>query len=137
MQLKKAPPSEHFHNIDMSTTGIRAILKYMNGTDEKITAGKISEHMGVSSARVAVLLKKMVAKGLIEKENDPSDGRIVVVRLSEHGKQTADKMRDNIRLCIGLLIDEVGMEKMLEFAEISNEIHSVMKNSNIGIDFEK
>lgn len=130
-QLKKAPPSEHFRNIDRNTAGIRAILNYLHQTEDKVTAGKISEHMNVSTARVAVLLKKMVAKGLIEKENDSADGRVVVVKLSEQGKEAAAKLKEDIYHHMGEMIDRVGMERMLEFAAISNEIHSVMQKSKI------
>lgn len=132
-QLSKAPPSEHFQNMDQNTAGIRAILKYLSETDSKVTAGKISDHMKVSTARVAVLLKKMAAKGLIEKEQDPADGRIVVVTLSEHGKQIAVKLQENLRSHIGEMIDKVGMERMLEFTAISNEIHSVMKKPDVDL----
>lgn len=130
-QLKKAPPSEQFKSIDKSEAGIRAMLKYLSSTDETVTAGMISEHMEVSTARVAVLLKKMVAKGLIEKENDPADARVVVVRLSEHGNAVARKVRESIYEQVGAMIDKVGMERMLEFADISNELHSVIKAPDI------
>ena len=131
VQLEKAPPSEHFQNIDKNTAGIRAILKYLSETDEKVTAGKISEKIKVSTARVAVLLKKMETKGLIEKEKDPEDGRIVVVKLSGHGRQTAETLRENMYSHIGEMIDKVGMERLLEFAAISYEIHSVMAKTEI------
>ncbi|MBE6642614.1 MAG: MarR family transcriptional regulator [Ruminococcaceae bacterium] len=131
--MRKAPPSEQFQNIDKNTMGIRAILKYLYETDGRVTAGKISEHMKVSTARVAVLLKKMVAKGLIERESDSEDGRIVVVRLSEYGRQSAYRLRENIYKTMGEIIDRVGMDRMLEFAEISNEIHDVLKNAEIEI----
>lgn len=132
-ELEKAPPSEHFQSIDKNVAGIRAILKYLNMTEDKVTAGKISEHMGVSTARVAVLLKKMTAKGLIEKEADPTDARLVVVKLSEQGKETAQRIQASIHAQIGEMIDRVGMERMLEFAAISNEIHSVMKSADVEI----
>lgn len=131
--MRKAPPSEQFQSIDKNTMGIRAILKYLYETDGRVTAGKISEHMKVSTARVAVLLKKMVAKGLIERENDSEDGRIVVVRLSEYGRLSAYRLRENIYKTMGEIIDRVGMDRMLEFAEISNEIHDVLKNAEIEI----
>ena len=130
-QLEKAPPSEPFQHIDRNTVGIRAILKYLSETDEKITAGKISERLKVSTARVAVLLKKMEAKDLIEKTQDPDDGRIVIVKLSEHGKKTAAAARKEVYKSIGEMIDKVGMDRMLEFAAISNEIHSIMKKSEM------
>lgn len=133
-QMKNAPPSECFQNFDMNTMGIRAILKLLNETDEKITAGKISECMGVSTARVAVLLKKMVTKQLIEKEHDSTDGRVVIVKLSEHGKQVAEQSKKNLYTHIGEMIDKIGMDRMLEFAAISNEIHVVMKTSYPKLD---
>lgn len=130
-QLEKTPPSKQFNSIDKNTVGIRAILKYLNESDEMITAGKISKHMHVSTARVAVLLKKMVARGLIEKDNDPTDARVVIVKLSEHGVMTAEQAREDVCKQVGAMIDKVGMDKMKEFVSISNEIHSVMKDFDI------
>lgn len=128
-ELSKSPPSEHFQQIDISSAGIRAILKYLSEISDHATAGKISKALGVSTARVTVLLKKMVAKGLLEKQSDPSDGRLVVVQLSQLGKDTADRIRNEMYAQLGTLIDQIGMERMMEFAEISHEIHSVMKKA--------
>ena len=133
-QLKKAPPAECFQNFDMSTAGIRAILKILNETDGKATAGYLSEQMKVSTARIAVLLKKMEAKGFIEKEHDSADGRVVVVKLSNHGKELADKFKANLYSHIGEMIDKIGMDRMLEFAAVSNEIQSLMKKSHPKLD---
>ncbi len=133
-QLKKAPPAECFQKFDMSTAGIRAILKKLNETDDKVTAGDLSEHMKVSTARIAVLLKKMEAKGLIEKEHDSADGRVVVVKLSKRGKELADQFKENLYTHIGEMIDKIGMDRMLEFAAVSNEIQSLMKKSPPKLD---
>ena len=130
-QLEKAPPSEPFQHIDKNTVGIRAILKYLSETNARVTAGNISEHLKVSTARVAVLLKKMEAKGLIEKLQDSGDGRVVIVRLSEQGRQTAAAAAEEVYRSVGEMIDKVGMDRMLEFAAISNEIHSIMKKSDV------
>lgn len=127
--LHKVPPSEHFQKIDKSAVGVRAILKYLSEISEQATAGEISKVLGVSTARVAVLLKKMVTKGLLEKQSDPADGRLVVVRLSPLGKDTANRLRSEMYAQISTLIDEIGMERMMEFAAISQEIHSVMKKT--------
>lgn len=128
--MHKAPPSEHFQRIDKSTVGIRAILKYLSENGEQATAGEISKGIGVSTARVAVLLKKMNAKGFIEKQGDPTDGRIVLVRLTERGRDTSNQLRRDMYAQIGALIDRLGMERLMQFAEISREIHSVMKSMN-------
>lgn len=127
--MHKAPPSEKYQKMDRSSMGIRAILKYLSRENQRATAGEISKTLGVSTARVAVLLKKMVAKGLLEKQSDPADGRLVVVSLSQHGKDAAEQFQREIYTLIGSLIDEIGLERMLEFAAISNEIHEVIKRT--------
>lgn len=133
-QLRKAPPSGGFKNIDKSTAGIHAVLQFLYETQEPVTAGRISEKMGVSTARVAVLLKKLDAKGLIEKGKDASDGRLVVVRISESGKVYAKKIKDNIYAQLAVMIDKIGMERMLEFAQISREIHELLEKPPIDCD---
>lgn len=133
-QLKKAPPAECFQDFDMSTAGIRAILKILNETAGKVTAGNLSEYMKVSTARIAVLLKKMEAKGLILKEHDSTDGRVIVVRLTENGKQIADEFRANLYAHIGEMIDTIGMDRMLEFAAVSKEIQLLMRKSPPELD---
>lgn len=72
-ELKKVPPSQLFQSIDSSTVGMRVILLNLGDTDRIVTAGMVSDYMHVSTARIAVLLKKMEAKGLLEKERDPSE----------------------------------------------------------------
>lgn len=132
-QLKKAPPSQHFQSIDSSTAGMRAILLYLFEASNTVTAGMISDYMNVSTARVAVLLKKMAAKGLIAKGQDPADARKVTVRLSDQGIEKAAQVRKHIHAHVSAMIDKVSMERMMEFAAISQEIHSIVKEPEIDI----
>ena len=132
-RLSEAPPSEHFQQLDRNTAGIQAILKYLCGTDERVTPGKISEHMKVSTARVAVLLKKMAAKGYIVKTQDPDDGRVSIVELTDLGRRSAEAFRESIYATMSDMIDKVGMDRMLEFAAISHEIHSLMSRQELNI----
>lgn len=132
-ELKKAQPSQLFQSIDSSTAGMRAILIYLGEEEQTVTAGMVSENMHVSTARVAVLLKKMEAKGLLEKQRDPKDARKVMVRLSPRGRELAAQQRGHIRKRVETMIDQIGMERMLEFAAIAREIHSIFVSAEIDI----
>lgn len=132
-ELKKAAPSQMFQSIDASAAGMRAILLYLGEADKVVTAGMVSDFMHVSTARVAVLLKKMEAKGLIEKERDPKDARKVMVRLSAQGGECAAGLHGQISACVEAMIDQIGMERMLEFAAIADEIHSIFKPEKMDI----
>ena len=66
-QMTSAHPAELFKHMDDTRAGIGAVLKLLYTADAPITAGMISERLNVSTARVAVVLKKMDAKGLFTK----------------------------------------------------------------------
>lgn len=132
-ELKQAPPSQLFQSIDASTAGMRAILLYLGDMDQVVTAGMVSDYMHVSTARVTVLLKKMEAKGLLEKERNPKDARKVMVRLSAQGQELAEQLHGCMNDRVAAMIDQIGMERMLEFAAIANEIHAIFPPVEIDI----
>lgn len=125
-EFRKSKPSEHFQNIDKLSAGVTAILQILYEAKSEVTAGDISKNMNVSTARVAVLLRKMSENGLIEKSGIPRDARIVVVNLTEVGKKKAEEINNRVFSQVGIMIDKVGMEKMLEFAAIANELRSIL-----------
>lgn len=133
MILKKmegSNPVDFFKSVNELQMGIGAVLQILQKSQGVVTAGQISEEMGVSTARVAVLLKKMAAKGLITKEKGVMDGRVTIVRLTESGENIASKMRHEMWVQVEKIIDSIGEEKVLEFIEISNEIRNIVKVPN-------
>lgn len=123
LQMK---PDHPFQEINQSQVGIRAVLSYLHQSTGEVTAGSIAQYMGVSTARVAVLLKKMVAKGLIEKQTATSDGRVSIVRLSPAGQCAAAQIHDGICNRIGLVIDRLGMERVLDFLATAQQIAELL-----------
>ena len=132
-ELEKAPPSENFKLLDKNDVGIEAILKFLKENNEVATAGEISENIHISTARTAVLLKKMVAKNYVIRTSDPNDGRLVIVKLTPEGRERARYLKEQIYKAIELMIDNIGMEKLLRFAEISAEINNIFKNQDLDI----
>ncbi len=126
-EMEKAQPVDFFRNINKTQAGVGAVLRMLYDSDGTVTAGQISEALGVSTARVAVLLKKMDSKGLITKDHKCDDARVTVVRITERGHEIVTTMRDDLFTQIGNIIDTVGEERLLEFIEISKEIKAVVK----------
>lgn len=126
-ELPKAHPANFFKIFNDSNTGIGFAVKLLYSAEEnRLSAGAISEAMGVSTARVAVLLKKMENKGLISRESDRADARVTVVCLSEAGKNLAEQMQENMLRHISYVIDRVGMEKLKHFMDLSVEVKAAM-----------
>lgn len=126
-ELPKAHPANFFKIFNDANTGIGFAIKLLYSAEEnRLSAGAISEAMGVSTARVAVLLKKMESKGLISRESDRADARVTVVCLSEAGKNLAEQMQENMLKHISYVIDRVGMEKLKQFMDLSVEVKAAM-----------
>lgn len=125
--LMQSQPTEFLRLLNGAKAGIGHVLKILNETDCPVTAGEISDKMNVSTARVAVLLRKMVKKNFIVKETDKFDARITIVKLTDYGRQTANAMREEMQEHISVIIDTMGMDKINEFISLSNEIKTVVE----------
>ena len=90
-RVEKARPAHFFKCMDEVQVGIGAVLRLLYKSEETVTAGKISDVLEVSTARVAVLIKKMVSKGLITKEQGVKDARVTIVRLTDFGTRYLKK----------------------------------------------
>lgn len=126
-KMQKAFPVELFHDITGTQSGMMAILRLLSISDGEVSAGEISQALKISTARVAALLKKMTAKGLITREKDLQDSRVTLVRLTDLGETTVSKLKERLYERIGAVIDAVGEETLLEFIAISTEIKTVLE----------
>lgn len=131
--LEETHPAEFFDRMNEIQMGIGAVLRLLYERKCPLTAGQISKLLNVSTARIAVLLKKMETKGFVVRETGADDARTTVVTLSDLGVKTAEKLRTEIYAQIEAVIDSVGMTRMMEFVAISKEICSVMKGSSLDI----
>ena len=125
-ELEGIHPVAFFRRMDETQAGIGAVLRLLHTSEEEITAGKISEVLNISTARVAVLIRKMAAKGLITKARSSADARITMVGLTELGVRTVEEMRREMYRQMGLVIDAVGEERLREFLKIATEIRAAV-----------
>lgn len=125
-QMMAVHPADFYKHMDGTRAGIGAVLRLLYTENTPFTAGMISDRLGISTARVAVLLRKMEAKGLITKTKDTIDARVTIVKLTDNGREIIRSMWEDIRTQMGKLIDEIGEEKLLEYIEISKEIRSIV-----------
>ena len=61
------------------------VLMHLSHFNEPISQKQIAEKFGISSAAIAVTLKKLEKKGLIQKTPDDKDGRFNRILLTDQG----------------------------------------------------
>lgn len=118
-------PAPFFKQVNDANAGIGAVMGFLYRSGGDVTAGSIAEAMDVSTARVAVLLKKMAAKGLIVKQSSPTDARVTIVHLTDQGQELAASIKAHLFRQVGDVIDQIGMDRLREFFAVAQEISRI------------
>lgn len=124
--LEESRPMRFLTLLDNPNVGASCVLRYLAEADHPVSAGEISSFMNVSTARTAVLLRKLSERNMIVKESDPSDARKTLIRISEYGKEYFVECEQAFLARISYVIGKVGVERMKTFIEIANEIKDAM-----------
>ncbi|HOF27514.1 MAG TPA: winged helix DNA-binding protein [Clostridia bacterium] len=118
-----------FKSLNDTMSGMGAALHILYEYGRSTTSGQLCDLLGVSSARVAVLLKTMESKGLIVKRKGVLDARTTVVSLTAFGEETTLKIREEM---YNRIIDYVGFAQLEQFFAVAKQIEkAVTQTANI------
>ena len=116
--------------IDYSEKGFHFVLGYLANAKEEVIAGDLAKKLNVSTARIAVLLKKMESKGVIKKFNSNMDSRKTVVVLTDKGKIIVDEFKETMISTMMEIIHDVGFDEIENFVRISKKIKKSIEGKN-------
>ncbi|TXF37500.1 MarR family transcriptional regulator [Collinsella sp. BA40] len=122
--------SEAFRCMDEANAGIGGTMRMLAEARKSgtvVTAGAIAEKLGVSTPRVAALLKRLESKGLIARRRSAVDARVTEVVLTEEGAARVETFRSEVRAQVAMLIDELGEERLREFFITASEIRTRLR----------
>lgn len=125
-KMREFRPARLFNKVDESTAGTRFVMVYLREHDEEVYASTIAKDLGISRARMGVLLQKLVGKGLVEKVVSRTDGRIEVLRLTPLGKKEIHDVREKMIDNVERVIEEIGLEELNQFIETSAKIKMIL-----------
>ena len=135
-RMAQSRPKKLFHRFDDTNAGIGCVVRYLSNVGRPVSAGEISQFMNVSTARVAVLLRKMNEKGLIVRSTDPDDARKTMISLSEECIRKVEKHKEYFLGFFSAVIERMGKERFEQFIELSEELRDAFEAEaeNVNID---
>ena len=125
-KIRQNKPTKFFNKIDETSAGMSFILVYLSEHDCEVYASTIAEKMNISRARVAVLIQKLINKGMIQKSSSSIDGRIEVLNITPLGLKEANEFKEQVLSCVTSVIDKVGLEEIYRFIETSAKIKNIL-----------
>lgn len=121
-------PIREFNKIDATKAGIGAVMRFLDESGQSVSAGEISDGIHVSTARVAVLLRKMETKGVIIRRSHEKDARITMVCLTEKGDRIIREMHQHMHKNVERMIDQIGAERLEMAFTVMQEIRGILES---------
>ena len=98
-----------------------------NGTP----ATKIAPILGMEPRSLTRMLKSMEERGLIYREADKKDKRMVRIFLTESGKEKRELARIAVKAFNAAVWDRISQEKLNTFFEVINSINQIVTDKHI------
>lgn len=105
-------------------------LEHRGGT---ALPGELAEDTGVSTARIAAILKSVEKKGLLKREIDINDRRKVLVTLTPEGTAFALSKKQELFEYWKKLMDTLGEDDVQNAIRILKKIHTFTQTTDFNI----
>jgi MarR family transcriptional regulator, organic hydroperoxide resistance regulator len=115
------------HDITMS---MGFVLLNIN-TEEGTPATKIAPLMGLEARSLTRLLKTMEEKGLIYREADASDKRLVRIVLTKEGKKKKEKSREVVLRFNEAIREKINGDQLNNFFSVLQNINKIIEKNSI------
>jgi DNA-binding MarR family transcriptional regulator len=107
-------------------------LNYLASKETALSAGDFCHVMQLSSARVAVMLRTLEEKGMIERQHDLHDRRRVAVTITGPGREFILKQRQEMHDHLVRTFRLMGPRDTKEFIRLSAKFFSIMSDHLCG-----
>lgn len=97
-------------------------LHYLSAHGNKAYPKQLSRGMTVSTARVAVILRKLEQQGLITRTVDVYDSRQIVVRLTEKGIEKVEKDHKEMLEAVARMLKMLGPDDARAYIRIQKKL---------------
>lgn len=94
------------------------------------TVTDLSKLLHVTSPTVTQLINELAGKGLLQRNVDPKDRRVVRITLTETGEQIIQKLGDSLAASLKGLIEYLGEEESRQLAELLSKVAVYLQERN-------
>lgn len=113
-EISKSINPTQLLKLDLTSSQIKVLISFYG--KEFYTMTELSRAHGVSVSTMTSMADRLLHSGLIERERDTEDRRVVRVRLSPQGKKTVDYVMKVRRRELEKFLGELSDEEIYKFA---------------------
>lgn len=115
------------HDSTMATAFVLLNIDYENGTPS--TA--LGPSMGMEPTSLSRILKTMEEKGAIVREKNPNDGRSVIIKLTDFGREMREVSRESVIIFNNAIREHVSEQELQAFFKVTSTINKLIADKMI------
>ena len=115
------------HNSTMATAFVLLNIDYENGT----SSTALGPLMGMEPTSLSRILKSMEDKGAISREKNPDDGRGVIIKLTDYGKEMREVSKGYVYQFNNAVRAHVTEEELNHFFKVTTKINQLIADKMI------
>ncbi|MBL4746452.1 MAG: MarR family transcriptional regulator [Flavobacteriaceae bacterium] len=115
------------HKSTMATAFVLLNIDYDHGTPST----SLGPQMGMEPTSLSRILKNMEKQGAIYRERNPEDGRSVLIKLTEFGKEKREVSKKTVIQFNELILANVSEEQLRHFFEVTDIINKLINQKQI------
>lgn len=115
------------HNSTMATAFVLLNIDYENGTPS--TA--LGPSMGMEPTSLSRILKTMEEKGAIVREKNPDDGRGVIIKLTDFGREMREVSKESVIIFNEKVRAQVSDKELEAFFKVTSTINKLIADKEI------
>ncbi len=124
-QLSHLPAGEA---VTEASGGEYLALSFLLMKGEKSCPSELRDRMGVTSARIAAMLKHLEQKGWVKRSADPDDERRVIVSLTGDGRAMINEWRSEALGRVAAALGALGEEEAREYVRLQQKLLDAVKD---------
>lgn len=115
------------HDSTMATAFVLLNIDYENGTPS--TA--LGPLMGMEPTSLSRILKNMEDKGAICREKNPDDGRSVIIKLTDYGKEMREISKESVIIFNNKIREHITEKELEVFFKVTSTINKLIADKMI------
>lgn len=116
--------------MDRNVAGEQFVLKFLFDHDGSSHPTDMRRGMGVTSSRVAAILRCLERRGFVERTVDPTDRRRAIVTLTDAGRACVTEHRAAAVERFVWLLERLGPEDARAFVHLHRRMHAIFREAH-------
>lgn len=105
------------------------IEKRKHSADEGLKVSEISRFLGFSPPTITQLINSLEAKEMVERHADPTDRRVVRVKLTEQGKALTRRAREHRDIAFNKLVEHLGEDECNQLSDLLHKLNAFVEDN--------